>query len=88
MIFAACAILLIGCLFYMFVPASLPFGGAEKTRLQYLEERREAIYENLRDLKFEYKAGKFTDADYEAMSNSLELEAAKVLAEIASHSRE
>jgi hypothetical protein len=40
------------------------------------------VYENLRDLNFEHKAGKFTEADYEAMRTSLEAEAARVLAEI------
>ena len=31
--------------------------GAEKTRLAYLRERKEMVYENLRDLNFEYQAG-------------------------------
>jgi hypothetical protein len=49
----------------------------------YLCERKEAIYENLRDLNFEFKAGKFPDSDYQTMKSSLEEEAAAVLAEIA-----
>jgi hypothetical protein len=57
--------------------------GPEKTRVIYLRERKEAIYENLRDLNFEFKAGKFPDADYQIMKTSLEEEAAAVLAEIA-----
>jgi len=36
----------------------------------------------LRDLKFEYRAGKYSEGDYETMKNSLENEAALVLAEI------
>jgi hypothetical protein len=40
------------------------------------------VYENLRDLNFEYKAGKFPETDYLAMRTSLENEAAAVLAEI------
>ena len=55
----------------------------EKTRLAYLRERKDAVYENLRDLNFEYKAGKFPEADYEGMKTSLETEAAGILAEIA-----
>ena len=40
------------------------------------------VYENLRDLNFEFKAGKFPDADYQSIKASLEEEAAAVLAEI------
>jgi hypothetical protein len=56
--------------------------GEEKTRLAYLHERKDVIYENLRDLNFEHKAGKFTEADFEAMRVNMEAEAARVLAEI------
>ena len=38
---------------------------ADKTRVDYLRERKEAIYENLRDLNFEYQAGKYPEADYD-----------------------
>jgi hypothetical protein len=41
------------------------------------------IYENLRDLNFEYKAGNVPDADYQSMRASLEEEAAAIMAEIA-----
>ena len=41
------------------------------------------MYDNLRDLNFEYKAGKFPDSDYQEMKTSLEDEAAAILAEIA-----
>jgi hypothetical protein len=53
-----------------------------RTNLDQLLERRDAIYENLRDLKFEYRAGKYSESDYEGMKNSLENEAAVVLTEI------
>ncbi|HTZ31929.1 MAG TPA: hypothetical protein VMH31_05710 [Methylomirabilota bacterium] len=53
-----------------------------RTKLDQLFERRDTIYENLRDLKFEYRAGKYSEADYELMKNSLENEAALVLTEI------
>lgn len=53
-----------------------------RTRLDQLLERREAIYENLRDLKFEHRAGKYSPADFEEMKRVLETEAASVLAEI------
>lgn len=56
--------------------------GPEQTRVTFLNERKEAVYENLRDLNFEYKAGKLPVFDYQAMKASLEDEAAAILAEI------
>jgi hypothetical protein len=53
-----------------------------RTHLDQLLERRDTIYENLRDLKFEYRAGKYAEGDYEGMKSSLENEAAVVLTEI------
>jgi hypothetical protein len=53
-----------------------------RTKLDQLLERRDTIYDNLRDLKFEYRAGKYSDGDYETMKVTLENEAALVLAEI------
>jgi hypothetical protein len=47
-----------------------------------LQERKDAVYENLRDLNFEYKAGKLPANDYHNMKQSLEQEAAAILAEI------
>jgi len=71
-----------GALVYIFYLPGQLYLGPEKTRLSYLRERREVVYDNLRDLNFEYKAGKFPDTDYLAMKTSLEEEAAAVLAEI------
>jgi hypothetical protein len=53
-----------------------------RSKLDQLMERRDAIYDNLRDLRFEYRAGKYSEADFEAMKNAMETEAALVLAEI------
>jgi hypothetical protein len=53
-----------------------------RTKLDQLLERRDSIYDNLRDLKFEHRAGKYSEGDYELMKTSLENEAAAVLAEI------
>jgi hypothetical protein len=68
-------------MYVFYLPGKLRLG-PEKTRLIYLRERQEVVYENLRDLHFEYKAGKFPEADYVSMKISLEEEAAGVLAEI------
>jgi hypothetical protein len=49
---------------------------------QHLEERKARIYENLRDLQFEYRVGKLSDADYQTTKLSLQKELAGVLGEI------
>jgi hypothetical protein len=67
---------------YIILPSRDPETGTDKTRLDYLYERKEVVYENLRDLNFEFKAGKFTQADYEGMRVGMEAEAARLLAEI------
>lgn len=78
---ALTAVLAIGAPIYMFYPSRVEHGEV-KTRLMYLRERKDVIYENLRDLNFEYKAGKFSEADYESLKSNMEEEAAGVLAEI------
>jgi hypothetical protein len=53
-----------------------------RSQLDQLLEKRDTLYDNLRDLKFEYRSGKFAEGDFEAMKQALETEAAVVLAEI------
>src|SRR5260221_11358341 len=48
----------------------------------YLDERKVAIYENLRDLQFEFRVGKLSDADYQHTKLDLQRELAGVMAEI------
>jgi len=49
---------------------------------QHLDERKAAIYENLRDLQFEYRVGKLSDQDYQQTKKDLQRELAGVLAEV------
>jgi len=53
-----------------------------RSKLDQLLERRDSLYDNLRDLRFEFRSGKYAENDYEAMKTSLENDAALVLAEI------
>jgi hypothetical protein len=53
-----------------------------RSKLDQLMEQRDTIYDNLRDLRFEFRSGKYSEGDFEAMKTSLENEAAGVLAEI------
>src|SRR5438128_6002736 len=81
-VFVICVLVTVSALFYIFYLPGKVHVGPEKTRLAYLRERKESVYENLRDLNFEYKAGKLPDSDYQSIKASLEEEAAAVLAEI------
>ncbi len=78
----ACLTLTACLLAFIFWPERKPFVQADKTRLDYLRERKDSIYDNLRDLNFEYLAGKYPEADYADQRGALEDEAAQVLAEM------
>lgn len=67
---------------FIFWPERNAVYEADKTRADYLRERKEVIYDNLRDLNFEYQAGKYPEEDYAEQRNALENEAAVVLAEL------
>ena len=67
---------------YAFWPENVFASQREKTRLDYLLERKEQLYENLRDLNFEYRAGKYPEEDFVAQRALLEDEAAQLVAEI------
>lgn len=49
---------------------------------RHLDDRKAAIYENLRDLQFEFRVGKLSDEDYQASKRDLQKELAVVLAEV------
>jgi len=69
-------------LIYIFMPSRELDTGVDKSRLAYLYERKEVVYDNLRDLNFEFKSGKFTQEDYDGMRAGIEAEAAQILGEI------
>ena len=74
--------LVLVCFAYIFWPERHPFLQADKTRVDSLRERKDAVYDNLRDLNFEYLAGKYPEADFEEQRRVLENEAAEVLREM------
>jgi hypothetical protein len=78
----SCLRLTVACLFYVFHLPERLFPGAPSTGTGYLSERKDVVYENLRDLNFEYKAGNLPDVDYPPLKSSLQDEAAALLAEI------
>jgi len=82
MSFIAGVVLALACFMFIFWPERNPFVQADKTRVDSLRERKESIYENLRDLNFEYLAGKYPEQDYAEQRRTLEDEAAGVIAEM------
>ena len=62
-------------------PKDLPAPEPESP-FRHLDERKAAIYDNLRDLQFEYRLGKLSDHDYQATKTDLQKELAVVLAEV------
>ena len=80
---AACILLALATMIFIFGVRPEPSDAQlHRTKLDQLMERRDAIYDNLRDLRFEHRAGKFSEADYDEIKQSLEIEAARVLAEM------
>ena len=75
-------ILLLALVLYTFWPENAFASQKEKTRLDYLLERKEQLYENLRDLNFEYRAGKYPEEDFTVQRTLLENETAQLMAEI------
>lgn len=76
-------LLVLGALFFTLfirakdVPEPIPV-----SPVQHLEDRKQAIYDNLRDLQFEYRLGKLSDSDYQQTKQALQKELAGVLAEM------
>jgi hypothetical protein len=73
--FAAAIVLTVGTLaFTLFVRArDLPETPPPDPAL-HLDEKKARIYENLRDLQFEYRLGKLSDADYRLTKEDLQRE--------------
>jgi hypothetical protein len=75
-------LLLFALFLYTFWPDNVFASQREKTRLEFLLERKEQLYDNLRDLNFEHRAGKYPEEDYQVQRGLLERETADLLAEI------
>ncbi|MGC9971007.1 MAG: hypothetical protein ABSE56_10485 [Bryobacteraceae bacterium] len=83
MITFTAAILLIGVIVYTLgVRAQDLPEPAPVSPTRHLEDRKATIYENLRDLQFEYRVGKLSDQDYQQTKQDLQRELARVLTEI------
>ena len=83
MVFAISCIVAVAVFGYLIFmrPSHLP-APAPVSPFQHLDERKAAIYENLRDLQFEYRVGKLSDQDYQETKLDLQKELAGVMAEV------
>src|SRR6266404_1659700 len=82
-VLGACLALAVATLLFIFyIQPDASDLAPHRTKLDQLLERRDTIYDNLRDLRFEYRSGKYSEGDFEAMKTALENEAALVLTEI------
>src|SRR5438874_11377943 len=83
MVIALAAVLAIAVIAFLLVvrPKDLP-KPEPVSPFQHLDERKASIYENLRDLQFEYRLGKLSDEDYQQTKLDLQKELAKVMAEV------
>ncbi len=82
-VLGACLALAVATLLFIFyIQPDASDLAPHRTKLDHLMERRDTIYDNLRDLRFEHRSGKYSEGDFEAMKTALENEAALVLAEI------
>ena len=79
---ACLALAMATVLFIFYIQPDASDLAPHRTKLEQLMEQRDAIYDNLRDLRFEFRSGKYSEGDYEAMKTGLENDAAMVLAQI------
>jgi len=81
LVVALVAVVAVTLLFTLFVrPQDIP-PPDPVSPTRHLDERKAAVYENLRDLQFEYRVGKLSDADYAKTKLALQKELAVVVAE-------
>src|SRR2546423_2302433 len=83
MIIFAAALLTVGVLVFIVSVRARDLPEPEPVSpFDHLDQRKAAIYENLRDLQFEFRVGKLSDEDYQQTKLDLQKELAVVLAEI------
>src|SRR5437667_11561387 len=83
MLIAAAVLLIVVTVFFTFSVRAKDMPAPEPVSpTRHLDERRPAINENLRDLQFEYRVGKLSDADYQQTKVGLQKELAGVMAEM------
>ena len=69
MVWLVCAVLAAGAIgFTLFVrERDVPPAPLDNPELKHLEARRQGLYDNLKDLQFEYHQGKLSEEDYQSL---------------------
>jgi membrane protease subunit (stomatin/prohibitin family) len=80
-ILIVCSLLAIGAIgFTLFVrERDVPPAPFENAELKHLETRRQVLYDNLKDLQFEYHQGKLSDEDYQSLKSGFLYDLAGIL---------
>lgn len=80
MVTVACILMALGALAYvLFVEPRTATASVLDQQLVPLEHKKEILYENLRDLNFEFRMGKLSEADYQAAKVAAQAELVPVL---------
>ena len=81
MIILACAALTLAALLYVFwlTPEPLRVKSPADREREYLQEKREVLYDNLRDLHLEFRMGKLSEPDYQQTKSRYQEELALLL---------
>jgi hypothetical protein len=66
---------------FWFTPEPVRVKSRAEREREYLEDKREVLYENLRDLHLEYRMGKLSDQDYSQMKVRYQAELAALMHE-------
>ena len=88
MIAVACTLVALGTAFFVLQPLFRdPKGNLEaellaETELDRLLNRKAVVYSNLKDLEFEYKMGRLSDADFRRLEAGYKSEAAVILKQL------
>ncbi len=83
MIAFTAAVLLVGVIVYTLGVRARDLPPPEPVSpTKHLEDRKATIYDNLRDMQFEYRMGKLSDEDYQQTKRDLQRELAGVLGEL------
>lgn len=84
MIVIVCALLAVGAIgFTLFIrDQDIPPAPVENPELKHLETQRQVLYDNLKDLQFEYHQGKLSGEDYQSLKQGFSNELAVVLESI------
>lgn len=83
MVSLVCTLLALGALSYvLFVEPEAPRSSEVEEQLAPLLRKKEVLYENLRDLNFEFRMGKLSETDYQEAKRAAQAELVPVLSAV------